>query len=293
MNEIYIDVCDNFKLFLRMNNKKLSKSRFMRNLLKFLFFLFSKLNIMQEIVYRRKKIIIIYKEKNKNKKIIEKKINKVLIKENKNKIILSKAILKLLKNSKLSSINEYIKLIENRKEDFEQMIDYIIEFVLSSRDKKIEESNIYVLIKKYNSTYNEKIISMSEKCKSINIVTEDIKAYQKIEEKLVDYITNITVSNNKRKSLSNAKYIINIDYTNEELTKYNVNRNAIIFNISHNKISEIRGFEGNIINNVNVIEKDKSLSKSIDRRFGYIYDNNIEVEDIIGNKGSIKNVLTK
>lgn len=293
MNEIYIDVCDNFKLFLRMNNKKLSKSRFMRNLLKFLFFLFSKLNIMQEIVYRRKKIIIIYKEKNKNKKIIEKKINKVLIKENKNKIILSKAILKLLKNSKLSSINEYIKLIENRKEDFEQMIDYIIEFVLSSRDKKIEESNIYVLIKKYNSTYNEKIISMSEKCKSINIVTEDMKAYQKIEEKLVDYITNITVSNNKRKSLSNAKYIINIDYTNEELTKYNVNRNAIIFNISHNKISEIRGFEGNIINNVKVIEKDKSLSKSIDRRFGYIYDNNIEVEDIIGNKGSIKNVLTK
>lgn len=291
MNEIYIDVCDNFKLFLRMNNKKLSKSRFMRNLLKFLFFLFSKLNIMQEIVYRRKKIIIIYKEKNKNKKIIEKKINKVLIKEN--KIILSKAILKLLKNSKLSSINEYIKLIENRKEDFEQMLDYIIEFVLSSRDKKIEESNIYVLIKKYNSTYNEKIISMSEKCKSINIVTEDIKAYQKIEEKLVDYITNITVSNNKRKSLSNAKYIINIDYTNEELTKYNVNRNAIIFNISHNKISEIRGFEGNIINNVKVIEKDKSLSKSIDRRFGYIYDNNIEVVDIIGNKGSIKNVLTK
>lgn len=291
MNKVYIDICDNFRLFLRINNKKLSNIKFKRKLLNLLFKLCLKLHIAQEKIYKRKRIIIIYMGKTKRKKALEREINKLLTKET--NVILSKQILELIRDSKYKSIQNYFNKIRNNKENFNKEIINTIKLVINNKGKRIEEINIYLLIKNYNSSYNEKIIDMTEKLKSINIVTESIKEYKKLEEKLEDNITNITVTNNKRKGISNAKYIINIDYDEESLQRYSVYRNAIIFNISNNKISNIRGFEGIIINNIVVTEKDKSLSRFIDRRFIEIYDDNTEIIDILGNKGSIKNVLTK
>lgn len=291
MNRVYIDICDNFKYFLKINNKKLSKKFIRRKLLNFLFLFFLRFNIIQEKTYRRKRIIILYMDKNKSKSLIEKKINKFLIKEN--NVILSNQILKLVKDSNMPSIQNYIKKTEEDKSNFTKELVNTINFVLNNRKKRIEEINIYILIKQYNSAYNEKIVYMAEKSKSINIITESIKEYKKLEERLINSITNITVTNNKRKSISNAKYIINVDYSEEDLSKYNIYRNATIFNISNNKIFKIRGFEGIIINNIVVIEKDKSFSRIIDRRFPEVYSNKTEIVDIKGNKGSIKNILTK
>lgn len=291
LNRVYIDICDNFKYFLKINNKKLSKKFIRRKLLNFLFLFFLRFNIIQEKTYRRKRIIILYMDKNKSKSLIEKKINKFLIKEN--NVILSNQILKLVKDSNMPSIQNYIKKTEEDKSNFTKELVNTINFVLNNRKKRIEEINIYILIKQYNSAYNEKIVYMAEKSKSINIITESIKEYKKLEERLINSITNITVTNNKRKSISNAKYIINVDYSEEDLSKYNIYRNATIFNISNNKIFKIRGFEGIIINNIVVIEKDKSFSRIIDRRFPEVYSNKTEIVDIKGNKGSIKNILTK
>lgn len=49
-----------------------------------------------------------------------------------------------------------------------------------------------------------------------------------------------------------AEYILNIDFTEEDIAQYSINRKSIIFNVSNNEIAHIRGFDGIIINNIEI-----------------------------------------
>ena len=59
------------------------------------------------------------------------------------------------------------------------------------------------------------------------------------------------VLNNKKKSLARAQYIINMDFNEEELLEYNINRTASIFNLNIGKL-HLNNFDGCIINNIEI-----------------------------------------
>ena len=69
----------------------------------------------------------------------------------------------------------------------------------------------------------------------------------------------IIILNNKRKSLKRAKFIINIDFNENEINDYCINRNAIVFNESKNAIKNIVGFDGIIINNIEFFDKEYEI----------------------------------
>ena len=295
MEKIYIDICDNFKLFLRLQNKKLDQKFLQRRLLLFQFFIYSKFHVVHEKFYRRKRIIILYIAKNKRKEQLEKKINNILMKEDQSKILLSNSIVELIRNSNYCNIQNYMQIQKENKNNFRKEIVQVVDFIFNEKNKRTEEKNIYVLAAKYYISYKELIILLAKKFKTVNIITNSINDYQQIENSIYEGLgIHITVSNNKRKSLARAEYIINMDFSKENIMNYNIFRNATIFNLSHYKIIPIKGFDGNIINNVIFQENDRSFTRVIDRRFNEIYDNNFTILDLIGNNGSIKqNVLTK
>ena len=88
----------------------------------------------------------------------------------------------------------------------------------------------------------------------INIVTSNIKQFAGLEGEAEQNFEPISVLNNKRKSLRNAKYILNVDFSGEKIKEYSIDRTAIIFNIADTKIDKLMYFDGNIINNVKLID---------------------------------------
>ena len=88
----------------------------------------------------------------------------------------------------------------------------------------------------------------------INIVSPNVKEFYNIEDE------NVIVINNKKKSLKRAKFIVNIDFDEEILKQYFINRDAVILNLSSNKIKNLLGFDGAIINNVRIINDNEVYS---------------------------------
>lgn len=71
----------------------------------------------------------------------------------------------------------------------------------------------------------------------------------------------IAVSNNKKKALKRAKYIINVNLNKEELEKYTINRNSIIINIRENVKYNSSSFDGININYFNISCPDEYIEK--------------------------------
>lgn len=135
----------------------------------------------------------------------------------------------------------------------------IIEYILEKQDASMENEEIYIVFKN-EKNYNLNFKTNLEILKSFlnkyiynfrltNVVSKDIRELRKLQEYILekDNIL-IAVSNNKRKALKRAKYILNINLTKSELEKYNINRNAIIINLEENVLYDDKTFNGININ---------------------------------------------
>ena len=221
-------------------------------------------------------------------KVNDKKIKKIKLQYKKDKIIFSKLLKQYQeKYEKEKIINEFL----------EEILDFIIEKT-ENENIKVEMQNIYFLANEYNKKYIDIIEKILQKTKTINIVTRNLKKYMEYEEKLyAEKGILISVTNNRRKSLKNAKIIINIDFKEEELKQYSINRNCIFINCTGEKYKSIKYFDGTIINGIEVcaneIERLKEIELYQDFENTDIYvgfeneSENVRIKNLIGNNGKI------
>lgn len=221
-------------------------------------------------------------------KIIKKINNRIarIIKNNPNtKIILSKQIKQIEKNiknkTKISYVHNIIEYYDKNKYLYNNYIREILDSVMKLKNEMPEAQSIYVLIKENRLQYVNKIMEMLPRYKTINIVTPNINDFIKLENNLEEVEDMLTILNNKRKSLSRAKYIINVDFTLEEIMQYNICRTAIIFNISDYSLSNIKNFDGIIINNVRIKTCNKEEFDIQDEYVCGIYNKNDEIAESI------------
>lgn len=244
MTTIYIKECEK-------NDELITNEKIPKFLKKIVIKVKRKLNIISRKQVNNNYIYIIPNIENKN---IQKKIQRKIIKESKEvQIVLSNK----LKEKKLQL--EKISIVDGRRVQ-KYVIQEILEYILKlSKDEnqKLQFKDIYILQKEHNFETIYMIEYLKDKVKTINIITNAIGKYKKIEEKLYDEGYLITVSNNKKKSLKKAKIIINMDFTKEELSNYIINRNSIIINFTNEKIDKLRGFEGIIINSIKISMKEE------------------------------------
>lgn len=191
-----------------------------------------------------------------NIKIMQKIINR----NSKERIILSKELKKYEKELNLSKKGSQMRFF----------IYDILKYITNKINIKIELQNLYILANQYNKENIEIIKYLSNKVKTINIVTNSIGKYSKLEEKLYNEEgILITITNNKNKGLKRANFIINLDFDNEAIKDYNMNMNSIIINCANNKIDVLRYFQGMIINDIEIkieeLEENKDLYKEFDK----------------------------
>ena len=208
--------------------------------------------------------LILRKEIDENKKIyfipnIEKEsvYKKVCQKLEKEKTQTQK--IQIILSKKLKQYKEYLKQykIVDGKQSFIKAVEEILLKILEENPMQMQD--IYILTNRYCEQSIFIIKKLSQKVKTMNIITKEIEKYKTLEEMLGEKGIAICIANNKKKSLKRAKIIINIDFSKEELSKYAIFRNALIINIAQDKLTNLKGFEGIIVQDIEVYFKENKV----------------------------------
>ena len=206
----------------------------------------------------------------KNKQKIVKKINRILNKEKVDKVILSpkikedKEFVNLLYSNNINICNErwLFKMLSF------DVIDKIIE------GQKREETEIWITVNDIDVIVQNIIYKLSKEFKRVNIITNHIRKFKEIENKLYEDGIMMTITNNKRKSLVKAKLILNIDFPKELLNQFSIYDEATIINLEGNMYIKKKRFNGKLINDIEIQSFENEEINS------FIEENNLQNYDI-------------
>lgn len=238
--------------------------------------------ILNRIVIEGNKIIIPIKQQGMSKKRQEKiaqKTMKILERSSSKKIVISKQLGEYKDFVNILDQNNYINV--TGKWLYKMLIPEIMDYITKKEKWKKEETHIYILVNDAKDFIIENIKQFAQIYKSITIITNHINKFKKIEEDIYEELgTYITIMNNKKKGLSKAKVIINIDFPKELINQYNIYEKAIIVNMVNNiKINKKR-FEGKIIKGYNIRFENKNIENIDNEKFDtkVIYESNFYYE---------------
>lgn len=196
----------------------------------------------------------------KKKEKIAKKIKGILLNEKCRQIVIQE---KLKDDVELINLLYSLDInICNEKWLFKKCTRKIINQILATIN---DEVNISICVNNLEEIGEELIFSFAKEFKMVNIITNYIGKFKKIEKKLFEeegIIINIT--NNKKKSMAKSKIILNIDFPKEIINRFTIYDEAIIVSWEDDiKINKKR-FNGKIIDKVN-----------------WIFDENNEIMDYV------------
>ena len=231
----------------------------------------------------------------------------------------------IILSKELSGIQELKVAFSNKdliegKYILKVMIDEVIDYISNIKNERMENQTIYILACEYSKLNLELIELLSYKVKSVNIITNRLNKFLIFERNLYEKKgIMITVSNNKRKALSKASLIINLDFKNDMIKQYKINRTAIFINLTKEQLEISKSFSGIIVNGLRIqddFNKDLKISKLykfFNKTLVYestllknrnledirkeINNDNIKIQALIGSRGLIqeaeyKNCLT-
>lgn len=158
------------------------------------------------------------------------------------------------------SIVDLVNEIEQSKNIYCENLIEILNNIMKDGKKETKEQSVYILLEQSSNLNNIKIKEMLNQYKIVYIITDNVNQYRKIEQFAEEEAEMLIILNNRKKSLSKAKYIINYDFRQENIEKFNINRTATILNVAQNKIKIYQGFQGIVINNIRLkSEKDEKF----------------------------------
>ena len=232
-------------------------------------FIERKLNLIK---VQENTIILPIDENTKEKQIekISAKTKKIIQKySTSKKVVLSKEMYK--QTQYINYLNTYGLEIQDGKWLFEILLPEITEYIINK--KKIEKTNISIMINDLTDIEFENIKILARKYKTINIVTNHIEKFKNLEKQLQEKEgIIITITNNKKKSLMKSQIILNIDFPKELINKYNMQDDAIIVNVRGNAKINKKRFNGLTINDYEIdFREDRKNNKALNNHF-YLKD---------------------
>ena len=243
----------------------------------------------------------------KKSKVLANKTKKILSKTNCNKVILSKEIKK--QQDYQNYLYTYNFDIIDGRWLFEVLMLKSLKYIIEKKNMKKEEVSISILVNDINENILENIKEIVKEYKKINIVTNHIEKFKKIEKQILEKEgIMLVISNNRRKSLLKSKIILNIDFPTELINKYQIYEEAIIVNLKGNVKIEKKRFNGININDYEIcfkyedefdFEKKEKYNKKdiyeakIVKKQPYkfimkrIDEDQVKIIELVGNKSTI------
>ncbi len=219
----------------------------------------------------------VFKEKKSQK--FAKKVSKILKKYKVSSVVLSnelnnnevfKNILYMNNNYIVTGNRLYVALARKVMSDICEIIDIQMETV-----------NISVLSHEFSIENLDLVKYISKSVKHLTIVTENKERFENMLEPLFqnDGIA-ITVLKSENCSIKRSHFIINIDYTEEEIKKLVLPKEAIIISIKNKIFSLRKNFCGLIINDLDIyLGKEIFNFRTLSLCEAYIYDYKKKAKD--------------
>lgn len=232
-----------------------------------------------------------------------KNLNKKLYKFGIKNIVFSTYLIKvgLIKNRLISTGIDVL----NGRILFGYLVYDVICYIVSQGERNIADLEISILANSNTSVATENIKMISTEVKRINILTDNISQFQRLQDYLYEESgIMIKISNNKRKGLSKTNIIINVDFPNELINKYRISDDCVIVNLNENITIDAKRFNGICANGYKILIPEKYKIFGFDDEIIYeslIYDysidygkarekikkDSIEIDGLIGNNGEI------
>ena len=166
-------------------------------------------------------------------------------------------------------------------------------FICKKQKQNLEEKEISILVNELSDIVKQIIINLAQKVRLLNIITNQINSYQKIEDFLYqNYGIMVRVTNNK-KALSKSDIIMNMDYSEEKLNYFSLPKKGIILNLGRNIRIKSKKFEGINIRNYKMIFQNQEMQEFKQLHLEEEFERKILYESILYRKDSYKNIREK
>lgn len=198
-------------------------------------------------------IILPIVEEMKSKQIfkLEAKTKKILKKTNCRKLVLSKFIKKQEEFCNYLYSDNFD--IVDGKWLWEVLSGESLNYIVQKKNLKKQELIVSVLVNQLSEITLQNIKKIANEYKRINVVTNHIDKWKKIEEEILEQQgIMLTITNNKKKSLLKSNLILNIDFPTELINQYQIKDDSIIINIQGNVFIKKKRFSGICINDYEI-----------------------------------------
>lgn len=210
------------------------------------------IKLENEIGKENKKIKFItnrvFKIKNKLLKLKEEKIENgnLLVLPNLEKYTLEKlskflkikCITKVCISENLIKNEDFINFLKQENIEFfdgkwllKHMSTDVVEYICNLKKENLNYQEISILSNDIDRIIKQIIFDLASQIRVLNLITKNENKFKKIEKEL--YNENgivLNINNNYKKSLSRSDIILNFNFSEEELNKYNINSKACIIN---------------------------------------------------------------
>mgnify|MGYP006864518453 CR=1 FL=1 len=202
---------------------------------------------------KNNEIILPIVEEMKSKQIfkLEIKTKKLLEKTNCRKLVLSKYIKKQEEFCNYLYSDNFD--IVDGKWLWEVLSGESLNYIVQKKNLKKQELIVSVLVNQLSEITLQNIKKIANEYKRINVVTNHIDKWKKIEEEILEQQGIVlTITNNKKKSLLKSNLILNIDFPTELINQYQIKDDSIIINIQGNVFIKKKRFSGICINDYEI-----------------------------------------
>ncbi len=172
---------------------------------------------------------------------------------------------------------------------FKHMSFDIVKYICNQKKEKINLQEVSILSNDIDRTLKQIIFDLAKEVKVINLVTQNENKFRKIEKELYDdFGILLNINNNYQKSLFKSDIILNFDFTEDELNKYNINFRSSIINFKSEINIREKNFSGINVNFFELTIPMKYIRESI-----YLkdFDSTIFYESLIYKKTSPENII--
>ncbi len=207
--------------------------------------------------------IVTPKIKERNEKVLVRRIIKEMNTHKVENVLLSK---ELNQNINLChALEESKKYIITGKRMSKALLNKFVLEISKYTKYSREKMNVLLLMNEYSLENIDLIESLSKDVKEFNLISRNYTKYEKTSLKLFEhygYMINL-YNTDTTKDFRRTNLIINLDFTEKEIQKIKISKNSVILSLNNFIKTVKNGFNGIIINDVEVT----SLEKENDTRY--------------------------
>lgn len=128
---------------------------------------------------------------------------------------------------------------------FKHLVLKSAEYITTCKKEKMEYQEISILSNNIDNIIVYNVREIASKVKIVNIITENVNKFRKLERELYEQKGIIlNMNNNYKKSLVKSDIIFNFDFSEDELNKYALPKKACIVNLQEDIKINSKAFEG-------------------------------------------------